>query len=256
MSTIVEATFDAPPGSRTGNRYADCPAGTTAVGGGFAGIATSDVRVYQSEKTGDSWAVAVFNHSAQTVSFTVDALCMKLDGNVVTTSNVESINAKSFSDSVASCPPNTVLLGGGFEAEDMSAVNSQADYVTNPALFYTGWNVYASNSDASAHNLKTFAYCYDGQGARSRAVEAPQQVRVGPNGSGSDFSSCPNGSVATGGGARYFPLGIAGADDPVPAPLTKIWLSRPVAGGWSGGAHNASAGSTYGLDVVVQCVTF
>jgi hypothetical protein len=54
--------------------FADCPAGTVAVGGGFDIPASANVSPFQSQDHGDGWDVWLFGDDG--VTFTVYAVCV------------------------------------------------------------------------------------------------------------------------------------------------------------------------------------
>jgi hypothetical protein len=68
------------PAGQSGFAVATCPAGTIVSGGGFTVLAsnTSVWTVPENTKSGNGWAVIVYNESSEDIKLTVDAECLTL----------------------------------------------------------------------------------------------------------------------------------------------------------------------------------
>jgi hypothetical protein len=103
-----------------------------------------------------------------------------------------SIPAGSAGNVTASCPPNSVVTGGGFAAHTTILVY-------NHSMQGNGWRAFGMNNSGSSRVLNAYAVClFNAPGASSTQVS--QQVSVSGNEIGQALAACPAGSIVTGGG--------------------------------------------------------
>ena len=103
-----------------------------------------------------------------------------------------SIPAGAAGNVTASCPPNSVLTGGGYAAPTTI-------FVYNHSMQGNGWRAYGMNNSGSSGAITAYAVClFSAPGASSTQVS--QQVSVSGNDIGRAPAACPPGSIVTGGG--------------------------------------------------------
>lgn len=135
---------------------------------------------------------------------------------------------------VASCPADTVVVGGGFAAG-------------NNMVVYThfkdgnGWRVYAKNYSGSSQSLGAYAIClHNVSGASVSQVTA--SISISPGASSYTIASCPAGSIVTGGGYASNP--------------DTLWVynSSMSGNGWAAFAQNLG-GSNQMFNVYAICLS-
>jgi hypothetical protein len=135
------------------NKTVDCPAGTVAVGGGFAGSTDLDLWTFFSTLSGNGWEVSVRNFSAGSKSVQVMAVC--LSGATLTSSNVTEYKdlapgASGYAE--ITCPAGMVVTAGGWHLD----VDLQVYY----ASWYSGkWRVYAKNTGSHTRAMQARGAC-------------------------------------------------------------------------------------------------
>jgi hypothetical protein len=103
-----------------------------------------------------------------------------------------SIPAGSSGNVTASCPPNSILTGGGYATHPTVLVY-------NHSKQGNGWRAYGMNNSGVNRVINAYAVClFNAPGASS--TQAVQQVTVDGNAIGHATAGCPSGSIITGGG--------------------------------------------------------
>ena len=102
-----------------------------------------------------------------------------------------SIAPGDWDKAVATCPPGSVVVSGGFAA-------SQELRVYNSTKSGNGWQVFAINNSSATKNLNAYAYCLDNSGGSTSTVS--NQINASASSTTYVTVACPTGSVITGGG--------------------------------------------------------
>lgn len=179
---VIEATTGSLNSLATGTFMSTCPAGSRAVGGGFASLSGStnflqreSNPVDETGLTGEtftneiarSWSVTVTNGGGSTAAFSVFALCSQAsDATLV----VDSFLAAATGESAVTvdCPAGKRVLGGGIGTDTafgpyltasapVSAAGTTA--ATNTGDIARGWLGSAFNSGGPTARYEVFALC-------------------------------------------------------------------------------------------------
>jgi hypothetical protein len=178
-----------------GNAAAQCPAGSTLVGGGFS--TNSDVLVTSSSKSeaGNIWVVYGSNHSDTSQELNVYAYCLSGTSGSAIQRSAETTVAKSRLGHVeVFCPAGSFVSGGGF--------TTYHDY--QPMMYSypgeNGWQVAAQNNSPVENRLVVYAICVSGVNGTFTGASADFSIPAGKVGGGRAI--CPGNSFSTGGGFR------------------------------------------------------
>ena len=131
--------------------------GSIATGGGWK-AQDKNVWVYQSIRSSNGWYIEARNESASAKSLRVYAVC--LSGASATATEAGdgiSVPGGSLGKAIVTCPPGTVLTGGGFGAGSGGQLvvhGSSGPWGTNKE-----WRAYAMNTSGSAQMFQGRAVC-------------------------------------------------------------------------------------------------
>jgi hypothetical protein len=140
-------------GGDSANLTANCPSGSTAVGGGYTGRKEGFLIPFYSALSGNGWRVSQKNTSAGVASFTTYVVC--LSGATASTSSVPGYvdlppGASGYAESI--CPVGSVMTSGGW--------NSGTDLVVYYTSWYNGkWRVYGRNTGTHTLALTVRGTC-------------------------------------------------------------------------------------------------
>jgi hypothetical protein len=144
-----------------------------------------------------------------------------------------SVAPGSVGYATASCPDNTVAVGGGYAATSEMLVYTHSRYGN-------GWRAYAKNNANSDKYLNAYAICLSN--TSGSATQDYNQISVAAGSVGHTYLSCPAGSVVTGGGYA----------SPSGGQLF-VYNSSKHGNGWQVYARNTS-GSSELLNVYAVCL--
>lgn len=134
---------------------ASCPSGSVVTGGGWVIGTDTNVSLYNSSKSGNSWQIYVQNDGGGSPLINVYAVC--LDGTSGSTSSVTDnsgvIPPGDIEHLVMDCPSGSFVTGGGF------AVNIGAT-IYHETITSNSWQVYARNNTATQKLLYGYGICY------------------------------------------------------------------------------------------------
>lgn len=144
------------------------------------------------------------------------------------------IPGNSIDHTTVSCPTGSVVVSGGFAAQlDIRVYNSMKDG--------NGWQVYGRNRASTPKTLTVYAVCLAYPGASSTQVL--EQANIAPNDQTNISTSCPSGSIVTGGGW------IINADDAV-----ELYNTSRDGNGWQIWVNNTGGGSPL-VNVYAICLS-
>jgi hypothetical protein len=221
------------PGNQNGYVTAECPSNGVVVGGGYS--ASSQLFVYGSTMDSNGWKVFARNDGSSSQTLSAYAVCLfNTAGTSVEEDGQASVPGGQTGDAIATCPPGSVVTGGGF------AQHSSGDlYIYNSTPFGNGWRAYADNPSGSSQLFSVYATCLSGTSGTTTQVHGTTLISAG--GSGFADGVCTSGLI-TGGG-------FAGSDD------MDIYAMYMVSGSvWRTRAINISGAG--GLNSYAMCLTF
>jgi hypothetical protein len=136
-----------------------CPAGTVPWGGGvgFSG-GTSEVGqdINTSAPTADGWRGRYNNRNGRTTNFVVSAVCAA-QPRKYTVAFAQGPNlAGTIATVTATCPANTVVLGGGNLS---TSTDARAYLISTYPSSQTSWTAVEFNGSTRDENLVAFAIC-------------------------------------------------------------------------------------------------
>ncbi|MBN1977357.1 MAG: hypothetical protein JW918_08145 [Anaerolineae bacterium] len=144
-----------------------------------------------------------------------------------------NVGAGSTGAAIATCPSDSVVVGGGYAAKH--TVTFYAQYKSG-----NGWRGDAKNNDGSSQQITVFAVClYGVPGASVTQVHA--QATVTPGDREKALATCPAGSVATGGGFHAYPDGSLRVYNSSKADSGEGWQSWVYNNSGSNKTHHAYA---------------
>jgi hypothetical protein len=111
----------------------------------------------------------------------------------------EQQNIGSTGSSIATCPADSIVVGGGYAADPNVTFYTQYKYGN-------GWRGDAANNTSTTQTISVFAVCLHGVPGAS-VTQVHGQVNVLSGDKGQAVATCPAGSVATGGGFHAYPDG-------------------------------------------------
>jgi hypothetical protein len=241
---------------QTGTARAQCPAGTHAVAGGFAGAFNPDfltgpeVLTFESRPVHGDWRVRGQNVSVGTGVLDATAYCRKdLPVDVAhSETTIPASNGTTFptaNDLVAQCPAGEQVVAGGFDVP-----NFGSDVATDPQVFpYTSerasrssWLVQAISQGAAPATVDAYAVC------TPRAIHLSMSTagRHVPRFQG---SAVPNRSATAqcGSGKGVFSGGFVTTSGEGPtqnhSPFLRFSASVRRSGGWFVRANNVGGAS-------------
>ncbi|MEK7557159.1 MAG: hypothetical protein AAB538_04240 [Patescibacteria group bacterium] len=209
---------------------AECPAGSTIVGGGFT--ATYDTEIWRSYRSGQGWYVEAHNSALAPAGLSARAQCVSgLPGAVSVRADSTTVASGAIGEVTKDCPDGHTALSGGFYADNLQVIFSNR--VGN------GWQIKAKNPTRSSHPLSVFVNCYSGGPITLTQIQKnkniPSNVR-----DGSDVA-CTEGLLVMGG----YSFG---------SPIDNSYYTT-ANGFWKFSTRNLTSG-TMQLKVYGQCATF
>jgi hypothetical protein len=250
--TVVSASKSTSTDNQQVTVTATCPPGLLSVGGGFLspallveGAPTDLNVVYESRRAGDTaWQVSAVredsdaNGPALEVTASVDcrtamlaakkpaskrAVVAKKKKKKKKTLRITEVSASGASapaagaraEAIASCPPGTQALGGGFSsspAPDLSAHASFPYFWADHRTSLTGWRAAYSNVGTIARTVTSYADCAAGLNVTETSGGATLPAS-GTTVGGAPAASppCPSGTALLGGGFNDTPASMTSA---------------------------------------------
>jgi hypothetical protein len=244
---------------------ANCPAGTTPVGGGWSAPILGDriLAPFQSYRSGpQTWSVAAGTTPSTSGAVTATAYCRRTPKPVTVAS--ASVTTPAESGAVvsvsATCPTGTHLISGGFR----SGIAGPSDFaipVTSLSSTPGSWGVTAFKNLSSAVQLTADAYCLSG--IRAPVVVSLTNAPPLPlAGTASTVSPrCPKAKKPKK-GKRKKPVrvlsggGFSSPQGNPPTPPLGVYTESQIAGGgWRATAVNVT-GPTAPLPITSQGICF
>jgi hypothetical protein len=153
---------------RAGHAVARCPAGLTAISGGFAGRGTRGqprMIPYVSKRIGTRrWKVAAFNEvlkgSQQLIAY---AYCAPPPPGLATRAHLARLQDFNLGSAGSSCAPGEEAIAGGFSATTPKGGRGDADaFSSYRRADGLRWKVSLINGSARVKQVRVFAYCVPG----------------------------------------------------------------------------------------------
>jgi hypothetical protein len=180
---------------------ANCPGSKHVVGGGASGSASvgsfENINAsYPSSTT--AWTAAVTNTDSAHGIYYVYAICATVQGDYgAVFSQAYDNPAGSQVGAGAACPTKTSALGGGgYNTSNQLLVDLNTD---GPETSGVGFASYTNNASNADNTTQAVAVCMTTP--QGYDVVTGTGVTIPPGGQGEATSSCPSGTVVTGGGA-------------------------------------------------------
>lgn len=209
---------------------AECPAGSTIVGGGFS--ATYDTEIWRSYRSGQGWYVDAHNSALTPANLSAYAQCVSgIPGSTSVYADSTTVAADTIGEVTKSCPEGKTAVSGGFYAANLNVIFSNR--VGN------GWQVKAENPTRASHTLSVFVNCYSGGPISLTQVQKNKNIAAGVR-DGSDVA-CTEGLLVMGG------YSFSSAID-------NSYYTTPNAT-WKFSTRNHTTSTTQ-LKVYGQCATF
>lgn len=140
-------------GNSNGNVVAECPFGSTVVGGGYASKSDQTLKVYNSTKKNNGWQVYATNSKGSGQALNAYAICLSSDPVTSSTMVYQNviISGGSTGGQSADCDSG-LRTGGGFAIQTgLEVYNSSPKNLT--------WEGYASNTTGSNKTMNVYAIC-------------------------------------------------------------------------------------------------
>ena len=134
---------------------------------------------------------------------------------------------------IATCPNDSIVVGGGYAADPDVAFYAQYKYGN-------GWRGDATNNASSAEQITVFAVCLHNVSSAS-ITQVHGQVTVPPGDKGQAVATCPAGSIATDGGFHAYPDGSLRVYNSSKADSGEGWQSWAYNNSGSNKTHHAYA---------------
>jgi hypothetical protein len=133
----------------------DCPTGSVVTGGGWDLGNQTNLHVYHSAKSVNSWALTINNPGGNAQPMTAYAVCLSgVSGSTVQRENRENIVPPNSTASVQQlCTSGSVVTGGGFSMD-------RELILFNTTKENNGWINYVANPTGEEKRLDTFAICF------------------------------------------------------------------------------------------------
>jgi len=153
------------PANQTGQALAACPAGDLRTGGGYDVYNVSpNWSIYTNGPfSGDTWAVSIDNEVPVATTIDSFAMCLgranlkPITGLAVSTVDTHStVQANSTQTADVSCPPHSLMTGGGHEMDSIGqfwSIQASAPVSSND------WQVLAASLDSFSRNFDSTAVC-------------------------------------------------------------------------------------------------
>ncbi len=178
--------------------FAECPAGSAVVGGGFRTEPETAAMpypgwIYHSLPSDTGWTASIAAPPERALSIQAYAVCMAHRESSIARQRSGEIRSGRLRSVVAECPAGTFVSGGGFSTAD-TGVNMLVN-----ARDGNGWRVTGFNPLASSAEFTALAVCVEGEYITVAAPEITGSAADGelaPN----EAVACPIGTVLTGGG--------------------------------------------------------
>ena len=246
---VVTATAQSPPTGdlQTATTVAVCPPKTVALSGGFNGPFVFGQTVFfpteSFRASPTSWQASGFvdtNGPGPTITLTVEVYCAKLPGQIVEAQTSGLTQPNIPASGVATCPPKTQLVSGGFTVGAATS-SSQYPFVNaNHRVDPTSWGAEFVTSSSSKPTT-TRAYCFQKakkkgkKGKKKSKLKAPLPLtELSSTGSLSSSQqssatatapACPKKRKTLSGGWQAPPVGPAGS-------RPSFYESRLAGGAW------------------------
>jgi hypothetical protein len=222
---------------------ASCRMDEELLGGGYVNGAHTAIHAsYPSSPS--SWTVLADQGTHATL--TTYAICLRASFRV----DEQIITATALAGTLtATCPPNTVLTGGGFRSMPATVVRSEPAFdITSSIGTPIGWEIDEAPARGQFLYYEAYAMC-----AVQHLVQSSAYFVTSPNQAQGDTqitTGCTPGSILTGGGFDIVSSSEAAASGSV------VYQSAPSADGmqWVVGT-NIAAVSTQTVSVSAICVT-
>ena len=140
-------------GNSNGNVVAECPFGSTVVGGGYASKSDQTLKVYNSTRKNNGWQVYATNSKGSGQTLNAYAICLSSDAVTSSTMVYQNviISGGSTGGQSAECESG-LRTGGGFAVQTgLEVYNSSPKNLT--------WEGYASNTTGSNKTMNVYAIC-------------------------------------------------------------------------------------------------
>ena len=140
-------------GNSSGNVVAECPWGSTVVGGGYASKSDQTLKVYNSTRKNNGWQVYATNTKGSGQTLNAYAICLSSDAVTSSTQTYQNviISGGSTGGQSAECDSG-LRTGGGFAVQTgLEVYNSSPKNLT--------WEGYASNTTGSNKTMNVYATC-------------------------------------------------------------------------------------------------
>lgn len=229
---------------------ATCPAGTKAIGGGYAapfGPAAGGMVVIESYRSGDRSWTATGASTSGSAATTVEAYCRKTTkavADVVSAVTLPAVPAATAA-TAATCPPGSKLVSGGFQGS-RTAGTAFAFPLTSLSASAGVWSVLGINTSASsAQTMVAHAYCVPGI-RQPKVLSAVATSVLAPAGSPGSATSpkCPKPKKPKKGKKKPPRRRLSGGGFSVPpppaTPIPAVTDSRISGGAWLTAAANVS----------------
>jgi hypothetical protein len=179
-------------GGGYGSLMVYCPAGGVAVGGGFS--VGPDVLFLTQYMFGNGWRVDVKNTAGSSEIVRAYAVCLHNAAGAHTTQMHKKVTlwGHDHQEVLVSCSPGSIVTGGGWSAGENVRI-----YTSNKAGGDT-WRVSGHNIASVDETLTAFAICLSG--VSGITTQFGTATTLPSSGAGSVATSCPAGSIMTGGG--------------------------------------------------------
>lgn len=209
-AVITTASVSIPP-LGAASAVVTCPAGKTAIGGGFT--RAEGITVPESRPLDAQWAVLGWNTSSRAATLIAYAVCATVESGGRTIRNATAVIQPNSAGTVtAKCPSGRRLVGGGFlldEFPDTSGIPADrlagvVPYWNLPDPDTNSWTVQVVNLSTSTRLAGAYAVC--STPASSVAVTVSDMLP--PREYKALDAICPAGTIASGAGWAYGGTGV------------------------------------------------
>ena len=199
---VYAGPYTAPAGAQTIGG-ASCPSTKELVGGAVSTYNNdTTVDIDSSYPAGLTWVVKVNNNGPAASRFVVYAFCLKAGSGYTVQTAAGYANAGATDSASVSCPPLTVVVGGGVAVSGGNlgvGINSSVGNKLGPGSY--DWTAAVSNTSSTGEPFGVYAICRPKP--RGYVIHTSSPVSVPPGGTVEPSAACSgslNSEPLSGGG--------------------------------------------------------
>jgi hypothetical protein len=214
-----------------------CPAGETALSGGWASSAGAPI--YQSSRDGNGWQVYANGSNALVNAY---VMCLKNDPSVSVTERTASVTVapSSHDNTFALCNTGEWVAGGGYSMSANAAASGVEVYILGDNG--AAWGGYIRNPTGSPQPVTFYAECLHAPGGQT-GQSPTASASINPGASNGTQAACAPGEMMSGGGYEEGQNAVVYSASPNSNSAWGVYLQN-------------NGGSANGLSVYAMCLVY